>query len=100
MFEEIYPAKTRTLADAGVHLAEEVGEVSEAIHNYLGQHKEKQFDDVKLEIADFISCALAVANSANINVAGALAEMYADNCHVCRKAPCICKFSDVVQLET
>jgi NTP pyrophosphatase (non-canonical NTP hydrolase) len=100
MFDEIYPAQTRTLADAGVHLAEEVGEVSEAIHNYLGQHQEKQFDDVKLEIADFISCVLAVANSADIDVAGALAKMYSNNCHVCHKLPCACKFSDVVQLKT
>jgi NTP pyrophosphatase (non-canonical NTP hydrolase) len=100
MFDEIYPSRTRTLADAGVHLAEEVGEVSEAIHNYLGQHKERQFDDVKMEIADFISCVLAVANSADINFADSLAEIYSDNCHVCHKAPCVCNFSDVVQLET
>src|SRR5579885_2318195 len=33
LFDDIYPASHRTLADAGVHLAEETGEVSEAIHN-------------------------------------------------------------------
>jgi NTP pyrophosphatase (non-canonical NTP hydrolase) len=100
MFNEIYPASDRTLADAGVHLAEEVGEVSEAIQNYLGQHKEKQFDEVKLEIADFVSCIFGIANSADINLAAALGEIYANNCHVCHEAPCVCSFSEVAQLKT
>lgn len=100
MFAEIYPPERRTLADAGVHLAEEVGEVNEAIHNYLGQHKEKQFEEVRLELADFISCLLGVANSAGLDVAGALADMYVRNCHVCHEAPCACRFSDVAQLRT
>lgn len=100
MFNEIYPAKNRTLADAGVHLAEEMGEVSESIHNYLGQHIQKQFDDIKLEISDFISCVFGVANSAGIDVAIELAKMYSNNCHVCHKAPCACKFSKVAQIKT
>ncbi len=83
MFQKIYPAGNRTLADAGVHLAEEVGEVSEAIH-----------------IADFISCIFGVANSANMNMAEALRTMYANNCHVCHESPCSCKFSDVAHLNT
>lgn len=100
MFRDIYPPVRRTLADAGVHLAEEVGEVSEAVHNYLGEHKERQFDEVKLELADFISCACGVANSADIDIAESLAAMYSENCHVCHKAPCVCKFSDVVGIES
>ena len=100
MFEEIYPAANRTLADAGVHLAEEMGEVSEAIHNYLGQHLMKQFDDVRLEMADFVSCIFGVANSAHVDIAEDLAAMFSDNCHVCHKAPCICKFADVAQLRS
>jgi NTP pyrophosphatase (non-canonical NTP hydrolase) len=100
MFQEIYPEETRTLADAGVHLAEEMGEVSEAVHNYLGQHLLKQFDEVRLEMADFVSCIFGIANSADINIAKELASMFSDNCHVCHKAPCICKFADVVQIAT
>ena len=50
MFNAIYPSEKRTLADAGVHLAEEVGEVSEATNNFLGRHIESEFDDIKLEI--------------------------------------------------
>jgi len=100
MFNEIYPAKYRTLADSGVHFAEEIGEVSEAIHNYLGQHRQYQFDNVGLEIADVVSCIFGVASSAKINMAEELKELFSENCHICHRAPCICGFSDVVQIET
>lgn len=100
MFDEIYPASSRTLADAGVHLAEEMGEVSEAIHNYLGQHLQKQFDEVKLEISDYISCAFGVANSANVDVAKELSLMFQKNCHVCHEAPCVCSFTKVASLKS
>ena len=100
MFDEIYPSKNRTLADAGVHLAEEMGEVSESIHNYLGEHHLNEFEEIKLEISDFISCIFGVANSANINVSRELQKMYCNNCHVCHQAPCVCKFSEVVHIKS
>lgn len=100
MFREIYPPEQRTLADAGVHLAEEMGEVGEAIHNYLGQHQQKWFDDIPLEIADFLSCVFGVANSARIDIADEFSKMFSDNCHVCHRAPCICSFSEVAQIRT
>src|SRR3989344_4669970 len=100
MFNDIYPASSRTLADAGVHLAEEVGEVGEAVHAYLGQHQQNQFDEIKLEIADLVSCIYGVANSAHIDVAKELAEMYSNNCHVCHEAPCVCSFSTVAKLKS
>ncbi|MCH7597811.1 hypothetical protein IID27_02065 [Patescibacteria group bacterium] len=100
IFNEIYPSKSRTLADAGVHWAEEMGEVSEAIHNYLGQHFEKQFDGIKHELADCTSCIFGVANSADINIAIELEKMFYKNCHVCHEAPCICTFTTVSQLRT
>ncbi len=100
MFEKIYSRNGRTLADAGVHLAEEMGEVSEAVHNYLGQHQQKQFDNIGPEIADFVSCLFGVANSAKIDVALELSKMFQNNCHVCHGAPCVCKFSEVTQIQT
>lgn len=100
MFAKIYPPEKRTLTDAGVHLAEEVGEVGEAIHNYLGQHKMAQFDNVRLEIADMVSCIMGVANSADIDIASELALMFNDNCHVCHKCPCVCSFTRVTQLKS
>ncbi|TSC70438.1 MAG: Uncharacterized protein CEO12_372 [Parcubacteria group bacterium Gr01-1014_46] len=100
MFNEIYPASGRTLPDAGVHLAEEMGEVSEAVHNYLGQHLQKQFDEVKLEISDFVSCIFGVANSSNIDVAKEFSVMFKNNCHVCHEAPCVCSFSVVTSIKS
>ena len=100
MFAEIYPPKGRTPADAGVHLAEEMGEVSEAVHNYLGQHLQKQFQGVRVELADLVSCIFGVANSFNIDVAKELETMYSKNCHVCHEAPCVCSFSEVAALES
>lgn len=93
MFANIYPPTNRTLSDAGVHLAEEVGEISEALHNYLGKHEAGQFGEIRHEIADYISCSFGIANSADINIAEALFEMFNENCYVCHKIPCECTFS-------
>jgi NTP pyrophosphatase (non-canonical NTP hydrolase) len=98
MFREIYPPASRAIADAGVHLAEEMGEVSEALHNYLGEHKEKQFDEVRYELADYASCIFGLANSAGIDVAGELEAMFTDGCHVCHETPCVCSFTEVSEL--
>ena len=100
LFRTVYPPEGRTLPDAGVHLAEETGEVSEAIHNFLGQHQQKQFDEVKFEIADYVSCIFGVANSASLNIAPDIEEMFKNGCHVCHTVPCICTFSEVATLKS
>jgi NTP pyrophosphatase (non-canonical NTP hydrolase) len=98
MFENIYPSKERSLPDAGIHFAEETGEVSEAIHNYLGQHRKKLFSEIELEMADYVSCAFGVANSAGIDMAKELEKMFYENCHVCHKAPCTCSFAAITEI--
>lgn len=95
MFASIYPASARNLFIAGVHLAEEMGELSEAIHRFVGEHKKNLFREIEVEIADYMSCVLGVANSANIQVAKELEKMYWKNCHVCHRLPCECNFSSV-----
>jgi NTP pyrophosphatase (non-canonical NTP hydrolase) len=95
MFSLIYPPGSRTLFEAGVHLAEEMGELSEAAHRFLGEHEKNQFDLISDEIADYISCMFGVANSAKIDVASELAKMYHKNCHVCHQDECRCNFSFV-----
>lgn len=100
MFGEIYPIASRTIADAGVHLAEEMGEVSEAIHNFLGEHKEEQFAEVALELADYVSCAVGLANSADIDMAKEYSTMYSNGCHICHQVPCRCTFSSVATLKS
>lgn len=100
MFEQIYPVQNRTIADAGVHLAEEMGEVSEAVHNYSGQHKVELFEEIKLELADYISCLLGLANSIDCDMSKELAVMYRNNCHICHEAPCVCSYASVAKLRT
>ncbi|MFA4998559.1 MAG: hypothetical protein WC514_00840 [Candidatus Paceibacterota bacterium] len=100
MFSLIYPASSRTLSEAGVHLAEEIGELNEVIHFFSGEHKAKYFEEIKKEIADVVSCFFSVANSAKIDIAAGLAKIYGNNCHVCHKAPCVCNFSFVAKFKS
>lgn len=90
MFNVIYPPNGRTLADAGVHWAEETGEMSEAIHTYIHEHRPEQLKSIATEIADFVSCTFGVANSAGIDVAKGLAELFYKNCLACHHLPCTC----------
>ena len=97
MFDDIYPSNKRTITEAGVHLAEETGEVVEAMDNYFGQHTEKQFKNICLELADFCSCLFGLANSVSFDVEAELVKICKNNCHVCHKAPCVCSFEDVMK---
>ena len=100
MFNHIYPSDARTLSDVGVHLAEEMGELSEAAHFYLGDHSSQLFKETREELADYVSCFFGVANSADIDVAKTLYEMFDNGCHVCHKAPCVCSFSHIVRFRS
>lgn len=93
MFDDIYSSAARTLEHAGVHLAEEMGEFSEAIMTFRGAHNDKDFDLIKLEAADLFSCIAGVFNSLEDNIASGLTELFSNNCHVCKKSPCICNFN-------
>jgi len=96
MFGKIYPAVGRSLEHAGVHLAEELGEFSEAILYYRGLHKDSDFERIRVEAADLFSCFMGVFNSINVNMAEELSNMFSENCHVCKKAPCECNFTDIM----
>jgi NTP pyrophosphatase (non-canonical NTP hydrolase) len=100
VFAKVYPPDKRTLAEAGVHLAEEVGEVSEAVSNYLGQHRDDQLREIEAEIADLISCIFGVANSAHIELGDELARLYEKGCHECHKEPCECNFEKVAAFKS
>jgi NTP pyrophosphatase (non-canonical NTP hydrolase) len=92
MFEAIYPASRRTLDSAGVHLAEEVGEFSEALLTYRGARTDEGFNEVMLEAADYFSCIMGIFNSLHINLAQELSLLFTNNCYVCKHAPCTCSF--------
>ena len=63
MFDKIYPSSSRTLEHAGVHLAEELGEFSEAFWIFRASKSNIDLDQFALESADFLSCLLGVFNS-------------------------------------
>ena len=90
----------RTLEDAGVHLAEELGEFSEAILAYRGKHNDSGFENIILEAADLFSCYMTLYESAGINAAEELSKTFSDNCHVCKKSPCQCSFEDIMGFDS
>jgi len=100
MFAEIYPAKERTLEHAGIHLAEEAGEFSEALLTFRGGHKDQDFKNLELEAADFFSCIMSVFNSLGMSAAKELSVMFANNCHDCKNAPCICDFKNITNFKS
>ncbi len=95
MFAEIYPASSRTLEHAGVHLAEETGEFSEALLGYRSERTAQDFQEVMIEAADYFSCMVGVFNSLGVNFSQELARMFPNNCHECLKAPCECSYGKV-----
>ncbi len=100
MFNDLYPAKGRTLEHAGIHLAEEVGELSEAILMFRGQHSPEIFEQFKLEASDLISCIMGVFNSAGIDYEKTLVQMFSVGCHECHKTPCACEYNHVVNYKS
>jgi len=100
MFNKIYPAKKRTLEHAGVHLAEELGELSEAVLVFLGKHEEIDFKKVVEESADLFSCIMGVFNSLDVDVAKELSILFDENCHACHKVPCECDYVDITNYKS
>ena len=96
MFAEIYPPEVRTLEHAGIHLAEELGELSEALLTYRGNHKTTNFKKIPPEAADAFSCFMGVFNSLGVSYAKEISTMFSHNCHICKKAPCECSFEYIV----
>jgi len=100
MFKGLYPPERRTIEDAGIHLAEELGEFSETILFYRGMHNDKIFKDVALEAADLFSCYLTTLESAGINMAEEFSKIFKNNCNVCKKAPCECSFKEITNFKS
>lgn len=96
MFNEIYPPTKRTDAEAVAHMAEELGELAEAILMYRTRHTPEDLKQVELEAADFVSCLFGVYNSLGRSLMETLLVLFADNCHECNRAPCICEFNFVL----
>lgn len=100
MFKAIYPPETRSITDAGIHLAEEMGELSEAVLQYQGLRQKEDFAKIVSEGADFFSCLMGVFNSMRVSAAQELSRVFSNNCHVCKKAPCECSFAFVANYKS
>lgn len=100
MFEEIYPSSRRTVQHAGIHLAEEMGELSEKILAYRGARDNVDFNHVAVEAADLFSCFMGVFNSLGINLAKELSVYFSNNCHKCHKIPCECSFAEILSFKS
>jgi len=96
MFNMVYPPSSRIIEHAGVHLAEELGEFSEVIWAYRASKSEEDFEKVKIEAADYLSCLIGVFNSLNLNLAEEITKFYPKNCHACGNSPCTCSY-DIIK---
>jgi len=89
MFWRIYP---NIVQNSAIHLAEEAGEVSEAIRNHGATHDQLWLDRTVEELVDVVTNIFAVSSCLNINLADALAEYYANGCPGCKSCPCECGY--------
>ena len=95
MFAAIYP--NNKLQDSVMHLAEEIGELSEAIRNFFAVHSDEAFNNIAEEIVDIFANLLGTANCLDFDVAALLADYYKDGCPKCQQCPCRCGYIVVDQ---
>lgn len=95
MFRRIYPPSVRNTEIAGVHLAEELGELTEALGKFRAEKNESDFENVKKEAGDYWANVFGVFNSLDAELAKELSKHFYENCHTCHKAPCECTYQFV-----
>ena len=100
MFEAIYPSQSRTLEHAGIHLAEEVGELSESVLKFRGSHEDNDYRRVAIETADAFSCFMGVFNSLGFDYEEHVQELFRKGCHVCKNVPCRCAHASVLNFKS
>lgn len=89
MFAEIYP---NTVLVSAIHLAEEAGEVNEALQTHSATHQEGSFWKVVEELVDVVTNIFGVANCIKLDLATGMAGYFAEGCPRCRHFPCLCGF--------
>lgn len=90
MFREIYPANT--LQESAMHLAEEAGELDEALEYFMGTHDDRLFAEVVVELVDAITNMCAVASCLNLDLAVEMEKHFSKGCSKCNEVPCGCRF--------
>jgi NTP pyrophosphatase (non-canonical NTP hydrolase) len=94
MFARIYP---NVVYVSAMHLAEEAGEVDEAIRNYQSTHKDEWFKKMVEELVDLITNIFGVANCLDISISAGMVGYFAKGCPGCKKSPCECGYVEVDQ---
>jgi len=92
MFWEIYP---NIIQNSAIHLAEEAGEVDEAIRNHIATHNILWFQKIKEELVDTITNIFAVASCLHINMADEMTEYFVNGCPGCKTLLCECGYVTV-----
>jgi NTP pyrophosphatase (non-canonical NTP hydrolase) len=100
MFQKIYPKTEKDLLKAGVHLAEEAGEVTESIRNWMGLHQKNTFRPIIDESADYASCFFTTANAAGIQLEPLLVAFTTNGCHACGQTQCACTFESIISYKS
>jgi len=94
MFWRIYP---NFIQNSAIHLAEEAGEVDEAIRNHIATHDTTWFLKIVEELVDTITNIFAVASCLHISLADEMAEYFTHGCPGCKAIPCKCGYVTVDQ---
>lgn len=89
MFGEIYP---NVIINSAIHLAEEAGEVDEAIRIYLATHDIDWFNKLIEELIDVITNIFGVANCLKFNLAAGVVAYFVQGCPGCNRTPCACGY--------
>lgn len=88
---EIYP--DNTLLNSSIHLAEEIGELSEASRNYHRFSDEARFSKVVEEIIDVFAHIFAVSTDMGFRLGSVLSCYFSGGlCPKCKKCPCGCAY--------
>jgi NTP pyrophosphatase (non-canonical NTP hydrolase) len=89
MFAKIYP---NVVLESAIHLAEEAGEVNEALQVYMVECDDASFRRVIEELVDVVTHIFGVANCMKLDLAHWISGYFSGGCPRCRKAPCDCGF--------
>jgi NTP pyrophosphatase (non-canonical NTP hydrolase) len=89
MFAEVYP---NVVLVSAIHLAEEAGEVNEALQAHSATHQDDCFWKVVEELVDVVTNIYGVANCLKLDLATGMAEYFANGCPRCQRSPCGCGF--------
>ncbi len=92
MFGRIYQ---NPVQDSAMHLAEEAGEVAEAMRSYAATHSAPWFQKIVEELVDLVTNLFGVANGLKLDLASLMVCYFANGCPKCCRMLCGCDYITV-----